>query len=91
MRAMPAGKPNRKPAAIVSSEASQDGTLWAVSFGTPNTSDPDGVTVVVDAATGEELSRFTSEQPAAAMAFDPAAGELVAAVFGGVHCGTATT
>lgn len=64
-----------------SDAASEDGSLWAVSFGTIGTSEPDGVTVVIDAASGEERFRFTSEKPAQSMVFDMAARQLVAAVF----------
>ena len=65
----------------VSDAASDDGSLWAVSFGTLGTPEPDGMTMVIDAETGEELFRFMSEQPAQSMVFDMAARELVAAVF----------
>ena len=65
----------------VSDAASDDGSLWAVSFGTIGTSEPDGTTIVVDADSGEELFRFTSEAPAQSMVFDMAARELVAAIF----------
>lgn len=64
-----------------SDAASEDGSLWAVSFGTIGTPEPDGTTVVVDAASGEELFRFASDGPAQSMVFDMAARELVAAIY----------
>ncbi len=77
----PVGTPISGGEQLVSDVASDDGSLWAVSFGTPDPSEPDGTTVVVDAESGEERFRFSSEQPAQSMVFDMEARELVAAVF----------
>ncbi len=77
----PVGEPINTDVEWVSDAASDDGALWAVSFGTIGTAEPDGMTVVVDADSGEELFRFTSEEPVQSMVFDMAARELVAAIF----------
>lgn len=74
------GSPISGGAEWVRDTASNDGSLWAVSFGTLNTPEPDGTTVVIEASSGLERFRFSSEEPAVAMAFDMAAGELVAAI-----------
>jgi WD40 repeat protein len=64
-----------------SSAASEDGSLLAAGFATESTDDPIGTTLVIDAESGEELFRFSSDQPAAAMEFDMDAGELIAAIY----------
>ncbi len=76
----PVGTPAIGGRQWVNSVASDDGSLWAVTFGTPNTAAPDGTTLVIDAFSGEERFRFSSEEPAATMAFDLAANELVAVI-----------
>jgi len=74
------GEPISEGDFLITDVASSDGSLFAVSFGTIRTDSDDGTTLVVDAATGEELFRFSSSQPAAALTFDMAAGELIAAI-----------
>ncbi len=76
----PVGSPITGGEHVVSTAASGDGSLWAVSFGTLDTLDPRGTTVVVAVDSGEELFRFESEQPAQSMVFDEEANELVFAM-----------
>lgn len=74
------GSPISAGEIAVSSEASSDGSLWAASFGSLDPLGANGTTVVIDVASGRELLRFESQEPAASMAFDLAAGELVVGV-----------
>lgn len=66
---------------LVSSWAvAHDGSLMAVSFMEPNRPGGAGKTIVIDTATGDQVSHFFSEQAASSLRFDGEAGQLVAAV-----------
>jgi len=61
---------------------SRDGSLVALGFGVINRPDGDGVTVVLDAESSEELFRFDTPLPAAYLVFDMDTDELVVATVG---------
>lgn len=75
------GAPVSGGVALAGIKASDDGSLLAASFATENSNASLGVTLVIDAESGEERFRFSSEEPAIAMDFDLGAGQLVAAVY----------
>ncbi|MEM9610111.1 MAG: protein kinase [Actinomycetota bacterium] len=66
---------------LIALEVNDDGTLVAVSFGTPNRPGGDGELIVADAVTGDELFRMVTPQPIEELLFDENTPQLLGHTF----------
>ena len=64
--------------------ANADGSLFAFSFGIQSRPEGDGLLVIVDGETSEEVFHVDSPEPVSSFTWDEAAGQLVASTFDGL-------
>lgn len=74
------GAPVSAGVVVVSDVATRDGTLFAVSFGELRADADNGITIILDGATGQEISRFSTPEPPVGLTFDETTGELIAVI-----------